>query len=204
MANVSVIIPTYNGSRLLDRHLPSVLAGLRAGDELIIIDDASQDDTLAHLTSQFDVKYQVTQEDDHHLNTEIYIGKIDKKIDLTIRAQNQNLRFARSVNLAVNTAKHNLLFLLNNDVSIQKNTIEKLVLTFENLTDRGQSVFAVGCLEYEGSSTLATRAGKNTLFFDKGVFWHHKASDFKTGHTAWVSGGSGLFNKEIWLELGGV
>ena len=41
------------------------------------------------------------------------------------------------------------------------------------------------------------------LWFQNGCFMHQKASDFTSGETAWVSGGSGLFDRERWLELGG-
>ena len=43
--SVSTIIPTYNGRKLLEQHLPTVLRALRDGDELIIVDDASQDES---------------------------------------------------------------------------------------------------------------------------------------------------------------
>jgi glycosyltransferase involved in cell wall biosynthesis len=45
MSSVSVVIPNYNGKHLLEKHLPSVLSSMRSGDELLIIDDASTDDS---------------------------------------------------------------------------------------------------------------------------------------------------------------
>lgn len=53
MKSVSVIIPTYNGLSLLQKHLPAVLDMLRAGDELLIVDDAGHDETLNWLMEQF-------------------------------------------------------------------------------------------------------------------------------------------------------
>jgi glycosyltransferase involved in cell wall biosynthesis len=46
---VSVVIPTYNRSRLLCRALCSVLAAMAPGDEVIVVDDGSTDDTVAVL-----------------------------------------------------------------------------------------------------------------------------------------------------------
>lgn len=42
---VSVVLPTYNGSRTVVRAIRSVAAQLRAGDELVVVNDASTDTT---------------------------------------------------------------------------------------------------------------------------------------------------------------
>lgn len=47
--SVSVIIPTYNRARLLLRAVCSVLVALAPGDELIVVDDGSSDETAALL-----------------------------------------------------------------------------------------------------------------------------------------------------------
>jgi glycosyltransferase involved in cell wall biosynthesis len=49
MDAVSVVIPTYNRAPLIGRALESVLSQSRAGDEVIVIDDGSTDDTEAKL-----------------------------------------------------------------------------------------------------------------------------------------------------------
>lgn len=46
-SGVSVIIPTYNLSRLLTRAIRSALAATSPEDEVLVIDDASTDDTPA-------------------------------------------------------------------------------------------------------------------------------------------------------------
>lgn len=47
MTAVSVVLAVYNGARFLRPQLDSVLAQLRPGDELIVVDDASTDESLA-------------------------------------------------------------------------------------------------------------------------------------------------------------
>lgn len=49
--NVSVIMPAYNRGRWIARAIQSVLDQLEAGDELIVIDDGSTDDTRAVVAS---------------------------------------------------------------------------------------------------------------------------------------------------------
>jgi hypothetical protein len=46
---VSVIIPTYNRAHLIGRSVESALAGVRPGDEVLVVDDGSTDDTAAVL-----------------------------------------------------------------------------------------------------------------------------------------------------------
>lgn len=56
MSAVSVVIPNYNGKHLLAKHLPAVLEAMRAGDELIVIDDNSTDESWEWLQTYFSTK----------------------------------------------------------------------------------------------------------------------------------------------------
>lgn len=49
MELVSVVVPTYNRARLVPRAVASALAAMQPGDELIVVDDGSTDDTEAAL-----------------------------------------------------------------------------------------------------------------------------------------------------------
>lgn len=51
--NVSVIIPTYNRTRLLERALRSVLAQAKPAQEIIVVDDGSNDGTTAMVRAHF-------------------------------------------------------------------------------------------------------------------------------------------------------
>jgi glycosyltransferase involved in cell wall biosynthesis len=48
---VSVVIPTYNRAHLIARAVASALANVSPGDEVIVVDDGSTDDTAAKLAS---------------------------------------------------------------------------------------------------------------------------------------------------------
>lgn len=201
---IATIIPTFNGRRLLEKHLPSVLKAMRHLDELIIIDDASQDETANWLKYGFSLTQQRKPSySDAHGTFEVFqgiYGGTSKKIAVTVIVNDANLRFAASVNRAVTIADKELFFLVNSDVSLTQDTINALVNSY---TSNAQPIFAVGCLEHEGDSEQAPIAGKNKLWFEKGYFTHSKAEDFSFGNTAWASGGSSLFNRSRWLELGG-
>jgi glycosyltransferase involved in cell wall biosynthesis len=49
--SVSVVVPTYNRSRLVKRAVASVLRAVRDDDEVIVVDDGSTDDTEAVISS---------------------------------------------------------------------------------------------------------------------------------------------------------
>jgi glycosyltransferase involved in cell wall biosynthesis len=53
-SSVSVIIPTYNRAGLILRSLNSVLAAVEPGDEVIVVDDGSTDNTRETLTPYLD------------------------------------------------------------------------------------------------------------------------------------------------------
>jgi GT2 family glycosyltransferase len=191
MKHVSAIIPNYNGRRLLEKHLPAVVASLREGDELIVVDDASTDDSVAWLTRTFFLKE--TRNDDHFLRLE---GS-HKSIKIVVVQSHANVRFAAAANIGVQEAMHPYIFLINSDVSPEPTVLTFLLPHFEDTM-----VFAVGCREIEGNE-VGKIGGKNILWFEKGMFMHSRAAEFSTGETAWASGGSALFDKEKWQQLGG-
>lgn len=175
-SSVSVVIPNYNGQHLLAKNLPAVFAALTAGDEVVIIDDASTDDSWRWLNKV------------HASNG----------TSLSLLKNDRNLRFAATCNRGVTAATHDLIFLLNSDVSPHADVLTYLVPHFDDT-----SVFAVGCLEQEQKNGQRVQGGKNKLWFERGMFVHSRADNFNSGLTAWVSGGSGMFHKPKWVQLGG-
>lgn len=209
MKPISVIIPNFNGTELLKSFLPTTVAAMRSGDQLIIVDDASTDTSMRYLTQKFDLVEkklpQPTQSNSYkpQLDTSWYktlsntVTIEGKRIEVVLVSLQKNLRFAAAVNTGVLFSIHNYLFVQNTDVKLTRGIFEKLLSHFDN-----PEVFAVGCLEYE-NDTNGEVSGKNKLWFSQGLYVTSKADDFLTGKTAWVSGGSGMFEKNKWMQLNG-
>jgi len=120
----SIVIPNWNGKKLLKKNLPAVLK--TGADEVIVVDDGSTD------------------------GSKRYISELTKlRINgLKIRAifNKKNLGFAASVNKGVRAAKGKIVVLLNNDVVPEKNFLKPLEEDFED-----PKVFAVSLGEPQWS-----------------------------------------------------
>lgn len=184
---VSVVIPSFNGLRLLRKQLPQVCDELTEGDELIIVDDASSDQSPKWLQ---EFKNQLKKE--------------RPELSVNIIVNQRNLRFVGSVNEGFKAATNDYVLLLNNDVFPRKGLLGALFVTWNEFASAGP-IFAIGCREFEKlDSGEVVVSGKNQLWFERGMFLHSRSKDITTGPTAWVSGGSGLFDRRKWLELGGM
>lgn len=178
---ISVVIPTYNGLKLLQKHLPHVVSILEAGDEIVIADDASTDDTLSWLAQEAK-------------------ALTVKKIVLTWTQNTKNLRFAATVNAGVAKASHRYIFILNNDVSpLTQNIAELLLSWFQD-----EAVFAVGCAEVIEETPHAQVFGRGTGDFQRGLCVHWYDPDQNLSNTLWAAGGSLMVDKEKYVTLGGL
>jgi GT2 family glycosyltransferase len=105
---VSVVIPSLNGEKLLEKNLvPLILAKDNPGNrikEIIIVDDGSSDGSVKLVTSRFP-----------------QIKLVRHKI---------NRGFPASVNTGVRAAKGNLICLINSDVVPENNFLESVFLHF--------------------------------------------------------------------------
>lgn len=179
--NISVVIPTFNGQKLLAQHLPAVAAMLDPGDEIIIVDDASTDNTAEWLQTEIP-KYQHQQ------------------LQLHLVAHANNRRFAAAVNTGVEAAQHSHVFLLNNDVSPLSPNIKKTLLAWFS----DPEFFAVGCAEVNDDSREAQVHGRGTGGWVRGLFMHWYDPNQNANQTLWTAGGSMLFSAAMYRELGGM
>ena len=168
--SVSVILPNYNGAALLQKHLPNVMLACAPDDEIIVVDDASTDESLKVLASFF------------------------PKVKVIKLKENQ--RFAGACNEGVKQASHEIVVLLNTDVSPQKTTFRNLEACFQNQAE----VFAVGCSEKANHLI----SGRSCARFARGMFIHARHPNQESGFSAWASGGSMAVRRSYWNKLGGM
>lgn len=101
---VSIIIPNWCGLKLLEKNLPTVLA--TGPDEVIVIDDASPDDSIKFLEENYPEVKLVRHE--------------------------RNLGFATACNSGVKVAQGEIVVLFNLDVVPEKDALAKILPDFED------------------------------------------------------------------------
>jgi GT2 family glycosyltransferase len=101
----SIVIPSYNGKKLLKKNLPKVVEACPEC-EIVIVDDASKDGTDDFLRKNY---------------PKIKIVKHEK-----------NKRFAEACNSGVKAAKGEIVVLLNNDVVPKKDFLQPLIANFKD------------------------------------------------------------------------
>ncbi|MBI2265561.1 MAG: glycosyltransferase family 2 protein [Armatimonadetes bacterium] len=109
----TIVIPTYNGKHLLERHLPSVMSASERSDlEIIVVDNASTDGTGEWLSEIFPAV--------RHIRLETNTGS------------------GGAYNAGAREAGHPIVIFLNNDVDVEPDFVGPLV---DDLSDPG--LFAV-------------------------------------------------------------
>lgn len=177
--SISVIVPNYNGEKLLKTNLPSVIASLKNYQdqkEIIIVDDASEDSSKNIIKKFID----------------------NKDVDIQLLENEKNLGFASTVNKGVENAKGEIVVLLNTDVKPQENFLIPLISNFSD-----GNVFAVGALDKSIENQKVVKRGRGLGKWRRG-FLVHRRGEVNKKDTLWVSGGSGAFRKAIWEVLGGL
>lgn len=165
----SIVIPNWNGAEKLRKHLPDVLKAAQFSkvDEIIVVDDASTDDSVKVLVSDFP--------------------------EIKLIKKEHNNGFSSTVNLGVQKASGDFIALVNNDASPRVDFLKFVLPHFDD-----PKVFSVGCNVGNGGWATAT--------FNNGFFWHNQKGigSNQEHRTLWASGGSGIFRRTIWNELGGL
>lgn len=112
---VSIVIPTYNGIRLLEANLPPLFAALDewiGSYEVIVVDDCSIDETVGMLRERF------------------------PRVKLLQNVRNEG--FSRTCNKGMREASYPVTICLNNDVRVTSGFVAPLLAHFDD-----PSIFAV-------------------------------------------------------------
>lgn len=103
--SVSIVIPNFNGETLMPKHLPNVIKYSK-GAQIIVVDDASTDDSIGMLKRDFP--------------------------KVVVVALKENSRFAAACNAGFDKAKGDIVVLLNSDVSPRSGYLEPLLEHFSD------------------------------------------------------------------------
>lgn len=109
MANnhsIDIIIPSFNGKYLLEKHLPEIIKYSDYLHKIIIIDNGSQDGTVDWLESHYP--------------------------EIVIVRNSSNLGFTKPINQGVFVSKSEFFVLINNDVRPEKDYLKNILRYFNN------------------------------------------------------------------------
>lgn len=111
--SLSIVLPNFNGRNLLKKNIPSLLTALTGiHSEIIVVDDCSTDDSINFLETSY---------------PEIIVIKSDI-----------NHGFSTTCNKGIHAAKHELLCVVNTDVTFTANYFNEIIVAFDR-----PSLFAV-------------------------------------------------------------
>ena len=114
---LSVIIVTYNHSAEIQPCLTAVVQNTKLRPlQIIVVDNASDDDTV-------DIVRQITRD------------YVEEEITVVLSRNSRNLGYTKAVNQGLQKATGKFLLLLNPDVVVFPNTIDKLISFLQNHPD---------------------------------------------------------------------
>lgn len=174
---VSVIIPTWNGVRLLPPCLDSLRAQTRAPLEIIAVDNASEDGTRVLLQQSY------------------------PEVQTIALATNRG--FSAAVNAGIARARGTLVALLNQDVQVAPQWLEEAQRAAESHPDVG----AIACkIMLHDRRTRFHSAGdqyrRNGIPVNRGV-WQEDVGQYDTESTVFgACGGVALYRAELFQHIG--
>lgn len=177
--SISVVIPNYNGKHLLEANIPSVLEALAGIDvwELIIIDDASTDDSVNFIKQNYPAAKLLVNE--------------------------QNKGFSPTINRGIFAAQYDLVLALNSDVQLTPNYFKEQFNYFEKPDTFG----VMGCIKDEAQIHIQDAAKFPVVSFKgiKGSY-NYLPTQLPNGKwlpSFFLSGANALMDRAKLLELKG-
>lgn len=184
-ANLSIVIPTWNGRELLARYLPAARTEMErwrgktgGAAELVIADDGSSDGTAAWLPAAHPYA--------------------------RVERSESNRGFAQAANAGVAAARHEIALLLNNDVELSPGALDFLPAWFEDPEIFGVTLRAVSP---EGEFATGGKLGRWRRGFWETWRNYDPADGAPRPRGGWPSfalvGGFCAVRRKAFLELGG-
>jgi glycosyltransferase involved in cell wall biosynthesis/GT2 family glycosyltransferase len=181
---VSVVIPTWNGQELLAMSLPPLAAAIgehgHPDDEVLVVDNASEDDSLAYLESLR-----------------------DEMPFLRVIRMERNEGFAGATNEGARQARNPVLLLLNNDMVVEPDFIQPLLDAFAE----EPGAFGVSSqIDFIDPGKPRWETGKVHAEFERGcvkLFHLDRFEEDLHYPIFFAGGGASAYDRSRFLELGG-
>jgi len=161
---ISVIIPVFNGAQTIESCLHSVFQSDCSNFEVIVVDDGSTDDTLTRILD-FNCK---------------------------IVSLRKNRGPAKARNQGAEDAKSDILFFLDADITIERNTLTSIILTFQERKETS----ALFC-SYQKNTPV-----ENFISKHKNIL-HHYTHQISREEAVTFCGGFGAIRRKVFFSLGG-
>ena len=117
---VSVVTPNYNGLRFLKAYFNSLALQEEFIEEIVIVDNGSDDGSVEFIEDLIE----------------------DYPINIKLIRNSENLGFAPAVNQGIRASKSEYIYSLNNDVELEKNTVEMIVRDMDDSIEMGENPFS--------------------------------------------------------------
>jgi GT2 family glycosyltransferase len=175
-AKVSVIIPNWNGAHHLPECIDSLVGQNYSPVEVIVVDNASSDDSLALLADYPQV---------------------------IVLPQRENLGFTGACNIGFRSASGDILVLLNNDTAVDQNWLYEVVKAFEQHPQIG--IVASKMLLYDQHHVFHTAGDFVTLdglAHNRGVWQEDKGQFDSMAYVFSACGGSAAYKRQMLEVIG--
>jgi len=172
--DLTIIIPNWNGFPYLKDCIKSIKkADYDSNIEIIIVDNASTDGSLKWIER-------------YHKGSIIVKNK-------------KNLGFAKACNQGAKKAKSDYIIFLNSDMKVAPNFFKKIT----DRLDDSENIASISAkiMDWKGKKTLFT--GASVSFYGHGFQIEKTQKKEETDELLFSCGGAALFNKKIFLSVGG-
>jgi len=182
-APISIVIPTWNGKKLLQQYLPAVVRSAQAycaEIEIVVVDDGSKDGTVSYIK-----KYYPT---------------------INIISRDKNGGFAAACNWGVAKCKYEIVVLLNNDMLIEEGFFEHLSKHFKDPNVFGLALATPRLTNEPFSNQNGIRFGLKLKYglIECPLFeLVDKTGPHEANFTFKLSGGASVIDKKKFLEIKG-
>jgi GT2 family glycosyltransferase len=182
---LSVIIPTYDTAEMTLVCCASVVEGLPAEAEVIVVDDASADDTAERI--------------------------IEKFPSIVVLRQAANRGFSASVNAGVAASRGELVLLLNSDTRVAGGTLEAFLRAFEDDAQLGvagaQLIGSDGSLQWSAGPVptllwMVVAVSGIATWIARWARPFRRRRKETGGEVGWVSGAAMAFRRSVWESAG--